>query len=445
MDKEIQRQLMNQFIQKIKLIVKADPSLLENPRLLSDTIIYNQLTTFNLGKSYEKNSLEDIFSRLINRNKENVNSRTFINPDHSYFCQVVSKDYRNLSEAGIKLYIPLDYEHIYMGSNKLFDFIDKEGISHNSKISKEVRNDDIVVRTTNIEEAEKIINYISQDSYIREGLLNINPFTLNIEGVGISKDGNYSYNSVVCEMLVGALSTFYNANRIDDLNIDTFEEYLQQFNILSNPEYNLILTILKRVVSKKEFSLDDFKKIVNVKPQNKEEILKNAIIETIKEYGLEITVDALSRFRYNGDLTGFTRKNGARKSLSKISIEDVNEILSNSNIESNKFLEDYIKSVTGLDKIQYLKKAFTITSIKYGTDHANRAIYNYIVKGDAGFFTDNRQVRSNLLKNVSFTNLRTLLIMYLGLDDYCTNEEIAMHMIENLNQGKKVNDRNLFV
>ena len=45
----------------------------------------------------------------------------------------------------IKLYIPMDFEHIKEGANQLFDFICDINVEHQSKIAASIRNDNKLI------------------------------------------------------------------------------------------------------------------------------------------------------------------------------------------------------------------------------------------------------------------------------------------------------------
>ena len=130
-------------------------------RLLSHDDVYGVLCYYGL-KSQDKlhdrqgNEImsgydnEHFFPYWIKRFEGKKNITTFVNPNWSYFCQFVNK-MPHSTERFIKLYIPIDAEHLYDGANILFDFLERNNITHLSKISKKVRVDNVIVRL-NIDE-----------------------------------------------------------------------------------------------------------------------------------------------------------------------------------------------------------------------------------------------------------------------------------------------------
>lgn len=429
---------MNDFLERIKII------LINNPYLLNDNLdnfLYTQLISYNLGNNQEPfKNMEYLFDYWIDRNKYNVNLNTFVSETHPYFCQFVNRDTRVITEEAIKLYIPLDEKHLYEGANRLFDFISKEGIIHNSKIGKKIRNDNIVVRVSNLEEAEKVINFVKNDRYIQEGLLNTNPFTINVDGVGIAKDGIYSYNNELCNSLAKFINILVGHNRLNDLNINTFHEYLEKAKNFGDKDLQMITNLQSIITSGKKLDFNDFKNIINDNyiykdTLNKEEIFKNVVRLTYNKYNLEWTKNAIIRYRYNGDDSGFTRDNGARYELLKnnISIQDVNNYLNKKNSEN--IIEDYINNVVGINKsnneFEYIVNAYKETYIKHGKYQADGALYAFITNGDKKHFTNNNNARNNL-DNVNIKNIYNILKDGLNIDAYCTLEELSEYFTDEM-------------
>ena len=128
------------------------------------------------------------------------------------------------------MYVPLDQAHLQKGADYIFDFISKNGIEHQSKIARMIRNDDIVIRVNTKEDAEKVMEYIHSNPYIMEGLMRVNPFLANNNGIGLAMDNNFSYNDTVCEAIAGYYNYLKRYNRMDLFNVDGLNNYIKQFH-----------------------------------------------------------------------------------------------------------------------------------------------------------------------------------------------------------------------
>ena len=109
--------------------------------------IYHKLIFQGVNVEDRKRNLSDegMFARWCRKGRPNTN--TFVSPTWTYFCQFISSDNRALrADNHIKVYIPLDADHIERGVNEIFDFLDKNNISHLSKVGQKIRFDDVVVR-----------------------------------------------------------------------------------------------------------------------------------------------------------------------------------------------------------------------------------------------------------------------------------------------------------
>lgn len=434
---------MNEFLERIKLIAKYNPSLLNDDFC---DIVYTELIGFNLGHNQEKfKNVSNMFNKWINRNNVNERLRTFIDKRFPYFCQFVNRGAKPINKDAIKLYIPLDEEHLYEGVNRLFTFITNMGIEHNSKVGSEIRNDNVVIRVSNIKDAETIINYVKNDKYINEGLLNVNPFTINLNGVGIAMDGMRSYNIELSKSIANFTKILSEKDRLEDLNVDTFNEYLN--SVKSNDrDLNMINDIQKRVTAGQSFDMNYVKDIFskydrNVNNINKEDILKEAIKETYNKYqSIDHVIHAIARFRYNGDACGFTRSNGARARLEiGLSLEDVNNILNNYPYYGDNKIEAYINNCIGLtnmkdDRYEYLVNAYKDTYNKYGDRQADLALRKYILNKEVKYITNINGARTNLEMYLKDSDIMQILKSGMNIDSYCSLEDICESFIEEMRQ-----------
>ena len=163
--------------------------------------------------------------------------------NRGYWCQFRNRkvDYKDVNEH-IKMYIPLDSEHLEEGVKKIMQFLSDEGIFHISKAGKHIRFDDVVVRLTNLEDASKLANFIKNDSYIQEGLIKPNPFAIEKDGIAYACDKDMSYNSVVASLMklyINNELASSNDNKIEvDLSLDGFRSFVMNYynDIAMNPE-----------------------------------------------------------------------------------------------------------------------------------------------------------------------------------------------------------------
>lgn len=202
--------------------------IIENNNIsISPDQIYSKLV--RLGINYNKDynvSLENVFERFIYYYRNHPKMTAFYSPNCTYFCHFRSRDDKNYkAKEHIKIYIPLDSEHIEAGAQMLFKFIIDNNISHGSKIGKRIRFDDVVVRVCDIEDAKKILNFVKNNKYIQDGLIQPNPFAYSQNGVALACDGSSSYNDVVSQLIY----TYITVNRgknLDKIGINHFYQYL---------------------------------------------------------------------------------------------------------------------------------------------------------------------------------------------------------------------------
>lgn len=414
---------MNEFLELIKTYLKSNPTLI-NDNL--DNFLYTQLIYFNMGHNQQPfQDVQHFFGSWIERNRFNPNLNTFVNPKWPYFCQFVYSKEMFDPDNAIKLYIPLDELHLYEGANRLFDFIATHKIEHNSKIGRRVRNDNIVVRVANLNDAEKIINFVQNEPFIKEGLMNVNPFTINVGGVGVAKDGRYSYNDQLCKKIAELIRILVVNDRLDDLNIKSLQTYLEQLTYEAE-DLKVINDLQKNIISGEKIGLNEFKNIINgVQISNiSDRVLRNAVITTFNKYGLNHAIAAIERYSYNGNAVGFTRDNNMRSDLKRyVSIEDINNILSGYSVYNGNVVDEYMKSIIN-DLCFYLIDAYRETLIKHGKEQAVYALTTYIKTGNANYITNNNSVRNTLLENVSYKRISEMLKIKFNLESSILEDEL---------------------
>lgn len=213
---------------------------------------------------YNKNhaiNVDNIYSMLIQVNGENIrenfpywknhykynsNISCFTNLRwyNGYFCQFENRNKFKDTFNQIKVYVPLDKKHIKLGVERIFDFLASNNIAHTSKVSGEERTDDVVIRLFSSEDLKKLTDFIDNDDYIGEGLLDVNPFVFNYHGIGLACDGHISYNIAVSNLIELYLS---ESNRI---SADGFRKWLiDKYVSITNDDKEMRKMLLRYLIS----------------------------------------------------------------------------------------------------------------------------------------------------------------------------------------------------
>ena len=352
---------INEFLLFWRDIVKENPNL----RLTND-MVYNKLIKMNVNKAdlsinlqtnyyNENNNKQSTFDEWINYYKKNSNINVFCDPNWKYFCQFKSnQDIINFTNH-IKIYIPLDYKHIENGAKMIFDFLAYNNIPHCSKIAKEIRFDDIVIRLINPKDADKLIQFVTNNAYIQQGLIQPNPFAIQKNGLALACDGRISYNNTITNLITYYIKKCKYLNQLDHVNIYDFYNFI--LNVYQNEDLlktifpiadeNLIKNykqVLELILSVQhpsftyEAYIEHYKRSNEKQNNNKEDILKKAIITTTIKYDDQQSTVALIQVIKNKNYTYFTNDNNARTELLSLTPYDIKNIIINSlNINENTF------------------------------------------------------------------------------------------------------------
>lgn len=349
----------------------------KNPEVIfTDNTVYHALTRFGVSNDPKGILIQDpsfneiikkegLFSRWVTRFLKNKNTHAIVTDN--YFCYFEHGDINNNSEF-IKIYVPLKKSHIEKGVNKIFDFIDNEGITHTSKVASDIRIDDVVVRVQNKIDADKIINFIKNDNYIQEGLLPPNPFAFNKEELALACDRKLSYNTI----LAALLKEFINNSNPNNLTSNIFYNYLQNLqNNIKNNNINLDFFISK-IFNDKKPSNKDFERVLSL-----------------------IINSHSSNFTYNDYLNHFY------SGLNNRIEYNINQSLS---ITEN------------------LYNIICIMNQKYDLDRCIALLYNYILTGDIKYIPQIENLRNDIT-NINFRNKvhKLLKTSNLNFNDICLN------------------------
>ena len=143
------------------------------------------------------------------------------------FCQFRSKQRDNFQNNKIKIYIAIDKEHINESVKRIFHYLTKINAIHVSKVAKNIRYDNIVIRVNNINIVKQISNFINNDNYIKAGIMNTNPFAFHNDFISYTWDGELSYNMIVATYITDYINTLKHSNNLDQVSYNNFISYLK--------------------------------------------------------------------------------------------------------------------------------------------------------------------------------------------------------------------------
>lgn len=383
-------------------------------------LVYSNLVNINVSTADRRRYINNNFDYWINSFKKAKNTKVFVDQGWNYFCQFINrKENSKLDFQKIKVYVPIDSEHICDSAIKIFDFLDKNNISHTSKIGSKIRNDNIVIRTDDLFLVEKIVNFIESDKNISDGLMPMNPFSFNYHGIALAWDGCLSYNNVVSKVIASYINDIKDSDRnisysdfcgyVFKLYNDTFvsglnvEEFMSKMNLEGNDDsvYSELANyagVLKMfaVALEPEASLNHFydtyrevsgdsyhesisNKFSNLTVYERCSMIWDDIyLNLVDIYGVEQVSEIVNCFIDTGNYNYFTRKNNIRQKMIDNGITPV--ILKNIIMEK--------KSIA-------LEEASVKTYFKYGDVQLYDALEK-LRQGDYKYFTNDDGVRNNL-------------------------------------------------
>ena len=403
-------------INKVERFLKLILEIKKNGIEIDANLVYSNLININS----KKESVRNYFTSFIDKFGKDKNIGII---SDNYFTGFKSKNYKS-SKDKIKIYIPLDISHFYRGINEIFDYVSKSNILFSLKISSDVRFDDVVLQVESKEDAESIKKFIQENSYVKEGLLNTNPFAINDGNISFTCDRSLSYNYVISHWISDyinehdevSFSSFYdfiydrylevfkNGNGINEFaknkNFIDYVNDLVNYQIateililaLKNASVNEFYEYYENIVEKRKLMstrIKDFLKndiaIPKFLPEEKE-IFDYSIVEICKSSDILYAFQCLKFFEENGNYRVFTRKNNFRKLLIKnLSREGAHHFI----LEEQKLA---------------LNNASVLTMKKYDAIQLARALFR-LREGDYTGFTNEENARDNLKMLISSNDL----------------------------------------
>lgn len=406
------------FLKYLAKFYQENPNypIYSSPAIMSDDTelfsIYREISKFNYNdgkqESISNHSLVGVQVQLNNKFRNNKNVNVFSN---GYFWVIENRDGKSDKEFysemdnSIKLYVSVDRKKIYNVAVSLFNFMIKENIVTQSKISKEMRNDALVCRIANKDDVIKIVDFLNGLNY--HSSVSPNPFVFDNGKVSVARDGQLSYNVTLSKLLKEYLSLQRISNRLDKVSCDDFDKFIKsQIEMLKGNQKSYFMHLYEidtkekcidfimicNLISKNinnELSLNEIFKYseitdLEIEKQNKmyskydEDKILYVINGLANYYSVEDVHNIIMKFIDTGDYNYFTRKDNIRT------------------IVSDNFSQDDVKNIVSNLGYKAFISASRVTYDKYGYDWLYHAIDKYLKTGKISGFTREYNVRSIL-------------------------------------------------
>lgn len=346
---------------------------------VSSDIIYHELSRFNVNNGensvIDNDSLIGVQLGLNNKFKNNSKVNTFTSRDGYFWaienrCGKEDKEFLSDMYNSIKIYISVDLENIYKISELLFNFMIKEKIVMQCKISKSMRNDALVCRVSGREAATKVCEYLESLNY--ESKIKPNPFLMENGKTYMAMDGRLSYNYTLATLLKQYFNTKKSKKQLDGVSCEQFNKFVkEQIRMLGSGQRKYYIDLYGLNTEEK---YKDFMMICNLISKNLDNSLS---LEQLYEYG---------------DIRSLTGK-----------------------VEKNKY------SKQDEDKILYVINGLTNY---YSITDVHRIIMKYIETGDVKYFTRKDDIRTIVSDNFDANDVKKI-ISNLGYNAFVSASRIT--------------------
>ena len=219
---------MNRFDEIERLLNKwkglyQDISRLPNPRLY----FYNEITNYGLNSNNNPKVYYELVEHWKQRFQNYPNLQVYESENQKGFLQFHNNHgYNN----HIKIYLSLSEQDIGPGVDMIFDYLAQNNIGHLSKVAKKDRSDVIVLRIEREEDVPRVLNFINNNSYLKDKARSISPFTMQSGAAGITFDGYLSYNMTVALIIDNYFASRKESNSFNSICLDDFRRYIDEYS-----------------------------------------------------------------------------------------------------------------------------------------------------------------------------------------------------------------------
>ena len=407
---------------KIDKFLKELQELSKEVKLNPDQI-YLRLAYYGIPLEEQNKSVKEVFDKLISKFKGYPGATTFVSPNWTYFCQFANdSEYSMYSTNPIKIYIPLKKEHLEENVSKIVKFLADNNIVHRSKLAKNVRVDNLVLRVKDKDGADKVINYINS-TVPKEDLYECNPFCISDGKVALAMDRYLSYNDILSKYLCLYINNCSFNNEV--ASYENFKNFMQ---------LNLRLLMGKR---NKNYILR-FKDLSEDKGMSDEEFLANVNeITTLIVRNLENeTKDFMYQLHSEVNKEGYFDELANFYSQNKSYYMDYNAAVKPENVSSK---------VTNVDRL-LLISIIKATSEKYGIEKTKDLLNNYREERYIGAITRKDNLRDQVATSETFysyiTSLSTEELNEM-IDKYGVQKETDYYKVDKSSNNE--NDEKLLI
>ncbi len=419
----------------------------------------NELNHFDLEKDKISEISNNLHSQFMRKKFKNMFSKNKVYVDNTLKKSYTYFIYGNVGvENSLKLYINLKVnKNTETSIFKIINFMEKEKICNQSKMSMINRLDFFVVRVNSENDLNKVAEFINEN--ISQSDLNeLNPFVKKEEKVGLAKDSHLSYNNEIA-ILIAQFINLRKIQKLDILPLNKIDLYFAKF--VSEHKFNSKTDEINRllfscITNEKNFfevlnsnnflgleevnsAIDDYEKAKIDAKEIKEKCEMDSLIRAIeltnfKYYKKGYVVRPFFKLLFEHDIMGFSCYCGARDLVENIDIKNIVNILSEQDTGDtleNKVIkfEDGIISNFFADATKYneqkivlLKDAFSKVLEDKGYNYLVEAIMDFNNLGDVSKFDKEHQ---SMLK--SHIEPQDLLSVLSDLNQEAINEFLNKH------------------
>lgn len=470
---------INRFLLKYKEDLKeTDDFLIDAEDLYDDLVRINTKENINCYDLFDKwedygknmNSLTIYQSQPVR-----LESETKFTP---YFLCVKTKKSKMADHSlnQHKIYLSLKPEFLEQGVMRIMSFVDRENIEVYFKVGRLSRDDQLVIRVGSHEDCDKVISFINNDDYLRNGKNEATVFPFQKDGISLAVDGYTSYNDCMTMLVYKYLQYAKYNNKIDEIGYNSFVKFVKEYyeehfirkeNLsaaLGDFKVSKIESDLYRLIDYKycikffleslsdDFTYDSYKKFIDDKKEHYEDETRELYSKygygdrfslffelcdvMIDKMGYEQACKNIVKFIISGNSDLITRDNDLRTRVDRKSFYDfiyyyVKTI--------NMSIEDFINSVyfpendLNYDEIVLIindgirKTYMTHNENGEGMNYAGGALYYLIMNNNYNGFTREDGIRDKIKECISRDDLINVVKNETGVD--VINEDNAIQVI----------------